>query len=130
MARPLIAGDDEYCYQALLICPVNAVFLQQVCLIYKGLYQKMKLVKHIRLGQLYSCTTFRHTHFDGKQGVVHNRLDTVHEILIQSISGSECKKRHLWHSAKTLKMINNKYSHQKVENNNLSKMIESWRLKC
>lgn len=43
---------------------------------------------------IYLAPPFRHTHFDGKQVVVHNRLDDVHEIFSFNLyPGPSAKKK-------------------------------------
>lgn len=81
IAMPLIAGDDNYNYQAMLICPVNAAFFAA------GLADLQDFIPLSEIGEIYTpraiifvAPPFRHTCFDGKQIVVHNRLDDVHEV--------------------------------------------------
>lgn len=81
IAMPLEAGDSSYNYQTLLICPKNAAFFAG------GMADLQGFIPASELGETYKpqaivyvAPPFRHTHYDGKQVVVHNRLDEVHEV--------------------------------------------------
>ena len=81
IAMPIIAGDSDYNYQTLLICPANAAFFAA------GLADLQGFIPLDEIGETYTpraiifvAPPFRHTHFEGKQVVVHNRLDDVHEV--------------------------------------------------
>ncbi|WP_244971197.1 DUF4914 family protein [Vallitalea guaymasensis] len=81
IVMPLIAGDDEFGSPTLLICPANAAFFAG------GLADLQGFIPEEEIGEefepkaiIYLAPPFRHTHFDGKQVVVHNRLDDIHEI--------------------------------------------------
>lgn len=91
---PVMAGGDEYGYEAALIAPRNAGFfacgladLQYFINIddYQGIF-KPKVI-------IYLAPPFRHTHFDGKQIVIHNRSDDVYELLSYNLyPGPSAKK--------------------------------------
>jgi len=91
---PVMAGGDEYGYEAVLIAPKNAGFfacgladLQYFTNIaeYKGVF-KPKVV-------IYLAPPFRHTHFGGVQIVVHNRLDDIYELFSYNLyPGPSAKK--------------------------------------
>ena len=78
---PFKAGGDEYGYDALLIAPANAGFF--AC----GLADLQSFLNIDELEPAFSpkaiiflAPPFRHTHFGGKQMVIHNRLEKVHEL--------------------------------------------------
>ncbi|GKX29857.1 DUF4914 domain-containing protein [Vallitalea longa] len=81
IVMPLIAGDDEYGSPTLLICPVNAAFFAGGLADLQGFIPEEKIDQKFEpKAIIYLAPPFRHTHFDGKQVVVHNRLDDIHEI--------------------------------------------------
>lgn len=94
VVMPFLAGGAEYGYEALLIAPVNAAFfacalgdLQQFVNIneYPGVFHPKAII--------YLAPPFRHTHFDGKQIVVHNRLPDMHELFSYNLyPGPSAKK--------------------------------------
>jgi hypothetical protein len=91
---PVMVGGDEYGYPAALIAPKNAAFfatgladLQYFCNIneYEGVFEPKVVI--------YLAPPFRHTHFGGKQIVIHNRLDNVYELLSYNLyPGPSAKK--------------------------------------
>jgi hypothetical protein len=91
---PVLVGGDEFGYPAALIAPKNAGFfatgladLQYFCNIdeYEGIFEPKVVI--------YLAPPFRHTHFDGKQIVIHNRLDDVYELLSYNLyPGPSAKK--------------------------------------
>lgn len=91
---PFKAGGYQYGYDALLIAPANAAFF--AC----GLadLQGFLSIDEIKDGFnpkaiVYLAPPFRHTDFDGKQVVVHNRLEEVHEVFSYNLyPGPSAKK--------------------------------------
>ena len=79
---PFISGDKDHGgYESILIAPRNASFFVGGLADLQGFIP----LNEIREGYkpraaIYLAPTFRHTHFDGKQAVVHNRLDDLHEV--------------------------------------------------
>lgn len=94
VVMPFLAGGADYGYEALLIAPVNAAFfacalgdLQQFVNIddYPGVFRPKAII--------YLAPPFRHTHFEGKQIVVHNRLPDMHELFSYNLyPGPSAKK--------------------------------------
>lgn len=91
---PFMAGGKEYGYEALLIAPVNSAFFACGLSDLQGFLsiddiQKSFVPKAI----VYLAPPFRHTHFAGKQIVVHNRLRDVHEVFSYNLyPGPSAKK--------------------------------------
>ncbi|MCL2694169.1 MAG: DUF4914 family protein, partial [Oscillospiraceae bacterium] len=91
---PVMVGGDKYGYPAALIAPKNAGFfaggladLQYFTNIaeYDGIFEPKVVI--------YLAPPFRHTHFGGKQIVIHNRLDNVYELLSYNLyPGPSAKK--------------------------------------
>ncbi|MCL4694129.1 MAG: DUF4914 family protein [Candidatus Hydrogenedentes bacterium] len=88
------AGKENMGIEAMVIAPANAGFfalglaLLQEILPYDALHESFKprLV-------IYVAPPFRHTHFDGRQIVVHNRSKELHEIFSYNLyPGPSAKK--------------------------------------
>ena len=94
---PVMVGGDEYGYEAVLIAPKNAGFfaggladLQYFVNIdeYNGKFSPKVII--------YLAPPFRHTHFDGKQIVVHNRLDNIYELFSYNLYPGPSAKKGLY----------------------------------
>jgi Archaeal flavoproteins len=91
---PFKAGGYQYGYDALLIAPANAAFF--AC----GLADLQVFLSIEEISDdftpraiVYLAPPFRHTHFGGKQIVVHNRLENVHEVFSYNLyPGPSAKK--------------------------------------
>lgn len=91
---PFLAGGKEYGYPALLIAPKNTGFFAL------GLYNLQETLDPNDLGPefkpsavIYLAPPFRHTHFKGKQVVVHNNNNDIHEIFSYNLyPGPSAKK--------------------------------------
>ncbi|MCL2027837.1 MAG: DUF4914 family protein [Bacteroidales bacterium] len=91
---PFLAGGKKFGYEAILVAPRNAGFfacgladLQYFVNIdeYQGEFTP-KLV-------IFLAPTYRHTHFNGKQVVVHSRLPEVYEMFSYNLyPGPSAKK--------------------------------------
>ena len=94
IVMPFIVGDREYGCPALMIAPANAGFFagglaDLQCLISADEWTELLKPQSI----LYVAPPFRHSHFDGKQVVVHNRLDDLHEVYAYNLyPGPSAKK--------------------------------------
>jgi hypothetical protein len=81
LVLPFMAGGAELGYQALLIAPVNAGFFAGGLADLQGFLKPDEVPEGFKpKAIIYLAPPFRHTHFDGKQIVVHNRLDQLHEL--------------------------------------------------
>lgn len=91
---PLYTGGRDLGYPTMLICPKNAAFF---CGALADL-QEMLASENVPLdfspqAILYIAPPFRHTHFGGKQVVVHIRHDNLHEIFAYNLyPGPSAKK--------------------------------------
>ena len=91
---PVLVGGSEYGYPAALIAPKNAGFfacgladLQYFVNIdqFEGTFEPKVVI--------YLAPPFRHTHFEGKQIVAHNRRDDVYEMFSYNLyPGPSAKK--------------------------------------
>jgi len=91
---PFIAGDLELGYPALLVSPANAGFFAAGLADLQGFIPKNKIPTGFKpKAVIYLAPTFRHTHFKGKQIVVHNRLEDMHEVFSYNLyPGPSAKK--------------------------------------
>lgn len=91
---PFKAGGYEYGYDALLIAPANAGFFACGLADLQGFLNFEEIEGEFTPKAIvYLAPPFRHTHFNGKQIVVHNRLDDVHEIFSYNLyPGPSAKK--------------------------------------
>jgi len=82
-------GED-----ALAIVPANAAFFALGLALLQGLLSSEELPENFSPKTIiYVAPPFRHTYFDGKQVVVHNRLDSIHEIFSYNLyPGPSAKK--------------------------------------
>ncbi|MFW5774666.1 MAG: DUF4914 family protein, partial [Chitinivibrionales bacterium] len=78
---------------ALAICPANAAFFAFGLGLLQGVVDVRKLDREFKPEVIiYVAPPFRHTHFEGKQIVAHNRVD-VHEIFAYNLyPGPSAKK--------------------------------------
>lgn len=91
---PFMAGGSEFGYPALLVAPQNAGFFAA------ALADLQKFIPRDEIPQgfkpqavIYLAPPYRHTHFDGKQIVVHNRLDNMYELFSYNLyPGPSAKK--------------------------------------
>lgn len=91
---PFLAGDESLNYHSLVIAPKNAAFFPFMLSDIQGFIPIDKLPdKFTPVAIVYLAPTFRHTHFNGKQVVIHNRLDEIHEVFSYNLyPGPSAKK--------------------------------------
>lgn len=71
---PFMAGGTKYGYPALMVAPKNAAFFAASIYDLQGMIPNDKLEKDFApKAIIYVAPPFRHSHFDGKQVVVHNQ---------------------------------------------------------
>lgn len=91
---PFWAGGKTLSFPALLVAPENASFFVA------GLADLQTFIPADEIEDnftpqtiLYVAPPFRHTHFEGKQMVVHNRLDNLYELFAYNLyPGPSAKK--------------------------------------
>lgn len=91
---PFKSGGIEYGYDSILIAPSNAGFFAA------GLADLQGFLNIDDIGDdfkpraiIFLAPPFRHTHFEGKQIVLHNRLDAIHEVFSYNLyPGPSAKK--------------------------------------
>lgn len=94
IVMPFKAGGMEYGYDALLIAPVNAAFFACGLADLQGFMSLNDITGEFKpKAVIYLAPPFRHTHFEGKQIVVHNRLSDMHELFSYNLyPGPSAKK--------------------------------------
>ena len=91
------AGRDGIGSGGIAIVPANAAFFA----LGLAMLQKMLTVDELPEGFLiesilYVAPTFRHTHFNGKQVVVHNRTEKIHELYAYNLYPGPSAKKGLY----------------------------------
>lgn len=88
------AGELGLGYPSILICPSNAAFFALALGDLQGFIPKAELFDNFKpRAVVFVAPPFRHTHYDGKQIVVHNRSETMHEVFSYNLyPGPSAKK--------------------------------------
>ena len=91
---PFMAGGGEYGYDVLLVAPDNAGFFAGGLADLQGFIPGSQVKEGFKpKAIIYLAPVFRHTYFEGKQMVVHNRLDDVYELFSYNLyPGPSAKK--------------------------------------
>ena len=91
---PFVAGADENGIDAVVVCPANAGFFAMGLALLQGMLDYETIRDDFQAqAVIYVAPPFRHTHFNGKQVVVHHRTDTLHELFSYNLyPGPSAKK--------------------------------------
>ena len=83
---PFHAGGRYYGYDALMICPTNAAFFALSLANMQG-FVSIHDIPHgfTPRAIIYVAPPFRMTHFNGKQVVVHQRSESLHEVFAYNL---------------------------------------------
>jgi hypothetical protein len=94
LVLPFKAGGEVYGYDSLLIAPLNAAFFACGLADLQGFLNIDEVPDGFKpTAIVYLAPPFRHTHFNGKQIVVHNRLTEAHEVFSYNLyPGPSAKK--------------------------------------
>lgn len=94
IVMPFMAGSTQYGYPVLLIAPRNAGFFAGGLADLQGFIPEEKIPNGFKpKAIIYLAPTFRHTHFEGKQMVVHNRGESCYELFAYNLyPGPSAKK--------------------------------------
>jgi hypothetical protein len=95
VAMPFYAGTDTLGYGSLLIVPRPAAFFAGALADLQGMIPRSQVPADFRIsgGVLFVAPPFRHTHFSGRQVVVHDRKATHQEIFAYNLyPGPSAKK--------------------------------------
>lgn len=79
---PFISGDKQHGgYESIIVAPRNTGFFVGGLADLQGFIPKAEIRQGYKpKAVIFLAPTFRHTHFNGKQVVVHNRLEEIHEV--------------------------------------------------
>lgn len=90
---PFKAGGLTYGSLSLAIVPANTAFFATALVDLQGWVSIEDVEPFSPRSIMYAAPPFRHTHFDGKQIVVHDRTETLHEIFAYNLyPGPSAKK--------------------------------------
>lgn len=91
---PFSAGTEVSGLDAIAICPANAGFFALGLAMLQGMMSPDSLDASFQPSAvLYIAPPFRHSHFEGKQVVVHNRTEGLHELFSYNLyPGPSAKK--------------------------------------
>ncbi len=91
---PFKSGGLEYGYDSILIAPSNAGFFAAGLADLQGFLNIDEISYDFDLKAIvFLAPPFRHTYFDEKQIVIHNRLDHIHEVYSYNLyPGPSAKK--------------------------------------
>ncbi|RDU22065.1 DUF4914 family protein [Anaerosacchariphilus polymeriproducens] len=90
---PFKSGGMEHGYDSILVAPSNAGFFAAGLADLQAFLNIDEINEFDLKAIIFLAPPFRHTHFDGKQIVVHNRLDKVHEVYSYNLyPGPSAKK--------------------------------------
>ncbi|WP_296664870.1 DUF4914 family protein [Demequina sp.] len=90
---PFKAGGLTYGSASLAIVPKNSAFFATALVDLQGWVGFEEIGPFAPRSILYVAPPFRHTHFDGRQVVVHDRSTTLHEIFAYNLyPGPSAKK--------------------------------------
>lgn len=94
IVMPFFSGDKRHGYPTLLVSPYNAGFFVAGLADLQGFIPADEIPADFRAqAVIYLAPPFRHTHFNGKQIVVHNRLPGMHELFSYNLyPGPSAKK--------------------------------------
>lgn len=90
---PFRAGGPTHGYPSLAIVPANAAFFALTLVDLQGWTTFDELGPFTPRSIVYVAPPFRHTHFDGRQVVVHDRSTSLHEVFAYNLyPGPSAKK--------------------------------------
>ncbi len=94
IVMPFMSGDKDRGYPSLLVGPDNSGFFVAGLADLQGFIPRDQIPQGFEpSGVIYLAPPFRHTHFDGRQVVVHNRLPKMHELFSYNLyPGPSAKK--------------------------------------
>jgi hypothetical protein len=93
IVMPFRSGGKEYGYDSILLAPSNAGFFAGGLADLQFFMNIDEIETFDLRAVIFLAPPFRHTHFEGKQVVVHNRLDGLHELYSYNLyPGPSAKK--------------------------------------
>lgn len=94
LVLPFMAGKTELGCDALLIAPLNAAFFATGLADLQGMIPENEIPEGFQpRAIIYLAPPFRHTHCQGRQIVIHNRMEGLHELFSLNLyPGPSAKK--------------------------------------
>ncbi len=90
---PFKAGGKTHGYPSVAIVPLNAAFFALALVDLQGWVTFEELGTFTPRSLMFVAPPFRHTHFGGRQVVVHNRSESLHEVWAYNLyPGPSAKK--------------------------------------
>lgn len=91
------AGRENIGVGGIAVCPANAGFFAMGLAMLQVMVPTTDIPADFSIDSIiYVAPTFRHTHFDGKQIVVHNRTQNRHEIFSYNLYPGPSAKKGLY----------------------------------
>jgi hypothetical protein len=91
------AGREKIGVGGIAIVPTNAAFFAMGLSMLQSIIPVIDLPENFTIDSvIYVAPTFRHTHFNGKQVVVHNRSEVLHEIYSYNLYPGPSAKKGLY----------------------------------
>ncbi|MBN1118477.1 MAG: DUF4914 family protein [Bacteroidales bacterium] len=91
------AGRDGIGSAGLAVCPANAAFFAMGLSMLQSILPINELDEKLKIGSvIYVAPPFRHTHFKGKQVVVHKRSVELHEMYSYNLYPGPSAKKGLY----------------------------------
>jgi len=91
------AGNKDIGVGGIAIAPANAGFFSMGLAMLQRIIPVTELTEEFGIDSvIYVAPTFRHTHFGGKQVVVHNRTENCHEIYSYNLYPGPSAKKGLY----------------------------------
>ena len=90
---PFKAGGYQFGYDSILVCPRNTAFFAFALAQLQAFVNAREIESFTPRSVVYVAPPFRHTHFGGKQVVVHSRHEDLHEVFAYNLyPGPSAKK--------------------------------------
>ena len=97
VVMPFLSGDKQRGYPSLCIAPLQAAFLVAALADLQGFIPLDEIPKDFTpCAVLFVAPPFRHTHFAGKQVVVHNRTEGMHELYSYNLYPGPAAKKGIY----------------------------------
>lgn len=91
------AGREKIGVGGICIAPANAAFFAMGLAMMQEMISLEEINDEFAIeSAVYVAPTFRHTHFEGKQVVVHNRLKNLHEVYSYNLYPGPSAKKGLY----------------------------------
>lgn len=91
------AGREGIGAGGIAVVPANAAFFALGLAMLQQILSVDELPENFKIeSSLFAAPTFRHTHFSGKQVVVHNRTEKVHELYCYNLYPGPSAKKGLY----------------------------------